>query len=125
MTVFPFPEFFGAPTKLDFVLPGLCSNCGAPEVTGLREVHLYLSRHGLRIAEYPGFIMDVPFCNQCLLNKVPAPVTLCGVSRNFIGKVRRISLHCRNHEFAQAMKASNGDLIASGWVGIIDGGIDV
>jgi hypothetical protein len=125
MNAFPFSKLFGAPTKLDFVLPKLCSNCGSSEVAELREVHLYLSRYGLRLTEYPGFVTNVPFCNLCLLKKVRPPIVIDGVRRNFIGKVKRIFLRCQNHEFAQAFKALNDGLIASGWVTVIDGGVDV
>lgn len=125
MNTFPFPKLFGAPTKLDFVVPEFCSNCGALEMTALMEVHLYLSRYGLRLTEYPGFVMDVPLCKLCLLKKVSPPVTLNGVRRNFMGKVKQIVLHCHNHQFAQSFKALNNGLIVSGWVIVIDGGIGV
>jgi hypothetical protein len=125
LTAFPFPKIFGAPTKLDFVLPELCSHCGAPEVAALTEVHLYASRYGLRLTEYPGFIMEVPLCHRCLQKKVSPAVTLVAVKRNFFGKVKRMFLRCQNHEFAQAFKVLNNGLIASGWIKVIDGGVDV
>ena len=122
MRPFPFQILFGAPTKLDFVLPELCSNCGTPGVVALREVHLYASYYGLRMMEYPGMVMDVPLCNLCQAKKIARPVTLEGVKLRFLGRAKQATLRFRNHEFAKAFKAANSGLIASGWIKVIDRG---
>jgi hypothetical protein len=125
LKAFPFPKLFGAPTKLDYIMPELCSNCGASEIAAITEVHLYMSRSRLRLAEYPGFVMDAPLCKLCFQTKVRAPVTLYALKKNFMGKVKCIFLRFDNHEYAQAFKTLNNGLIVSGWVRVIDGGIDV
>lgn len=76
-----FPRLLGAHTKLDFMLPKLCSNCGSADWVALREVPLELSRHGFRLVQFPGFTMDLPFCKQCESKKGKQPVTLSGAKR--------------------------------------------
>jgi hypothetical protein len=117
-----FPRLFGTPTKLDFVLPELCSNCGLQEPTHLKEVNLFANRFGIRVVAHPGFAMDLPFCGRCESVWVRQPVTVSNVRRRFLsGTVARISLRCRNHEFAQALKNLNKPLVNAGWLQVIDG----
>ena len=118
-----FPRLFGAPTKLDFVLPELCSNCGLREPTSLKEVNLFANRFGMRVVAHPGFAMDLPLCGGCESEWVRQPVTISNVKRRFLsGSVTRISLYCRNREFAQALKNLNQPLVTAGWLRVIDGG---
>ena len=117
-----FPRLFGTPTKLDFVLPELCSNCGLHEPTHLKEVSLLANHFGMRVVPHPGFAMDLPFCERFESIRVRRPVTVSAVRRRFLsGAVTRISLRCRSHEFAQALKSLNKPLVTAGWLQVIDG----
>ena len=119
----PFPRILGTPTKLDFVLPKLCCNCGLRDSTHLKEVSLYANRFGIRVAPYPAFTMDLPLCEECNDSKVPRPVTLNGVKRRFLsGRVTQVSVYCRSHAFAESLKSLNQPLVAAGWLQVIDGG---
>lgn len=119
-----FPTLLGAPTELDFVLPTICSNCGADRDLTVRQIHLWRARYGLRL-KGAEFLMNVPICKPCAASGVCDPVAVTAINRTWLGKVRKIFLHCANHDFAVAFKAANEGLIGSGWLGVTDGGAGV